>query len=354
MSRAEAQVIAAVCKNKDIGVLFTDGIDPFFTSYSDVWAGLRGYYQKYRAVPDAEVLAQKFKDFDAPETNGDTQYYVDTLRNEYVSGQMRSIMIKANEKLDSDSASRVLEKMQSEMMNLSRFSGKVQDLDITDAGLAEDHYVELHHRVEEMGGTAGIPTGIKAIDASYVTGMAPGHLIVVIGWPGRAKTWGTGLLAVNAWKAGFKPMIISLEMSPETMRDRLYTVMGEGQFRASELSQGQINIDDFRSWSKKSFADKQGFVIVSPEGRADVTPNLIQAKIDQHRPDLLICDYHQLFMDNNKTEAMTPRMLNLSRELKLLAVANKIPVVDITAATPDDTSSQDDPPTLNPSSTTQT
>jgi replicative DNA helicase len=156
----------------------------------------------------------------------------------------------------------------------------------------------------------------------------------------------TGKLAVNAWKQGFKPMIVSLEMTPETMRDRLYTIMGEGTFRNSDLARGNVNVDDFRSWSKKSFEDKNGFVIVSSEGMSDVTPNLIQGKIDQHKPDLVICDYHQLFMDNRRSEAMTTRAMNLSRELKLLAVNNNIPVIDIVAATQDDAHSQDDPPTL--------
>jgi replicative DNA helicase len=43
---------------------------------------------------------------------------------------------------------------------------------------------------------------------------------------------------------------------------------------------------------------------------------------------------------------MTTRAMNLSRELKLLAVNNNIPVIDIVAATQDDAHSQDDPPTL--------
>jgi hypothetical protein len=42
-------------------------------------------------------------------------------------------------------------------------------------------------------------------------------------------------------------MIVSLEMSPENMRDRIFTMLGSGIFRASDLSKGDINIDDFRS-----------------------------------------------------------------------------------------------------------
>ena len=73
---------------------------------------------------------------------------------------------------------------------------------------------------------------------------------------------------------------------------------------------------------------------------------MLQAKIDIHRPDVVILDYMQLFMDNAKTQAMTPRMLNLSREIKLLAMSNELPIVSITAVTDEDGDKRDAPPTL--------
>jgi replicative DNA helicase len=51
--------------------------------------------------------------------------------------------------------------------------------------------------------------------------------------------------------------------------------------------------------------------------------------------------------DNKKSDSLTPRMMNLSRELKLLAVTNNIPVMAISAVTMDDTNSQNDPPLLS-------
>ena len=142
-------------------------------------------------------------------------------------------------------------------------------------------------------------------------------------------------------------MIVSLEMSPENMRDRIYTMMGSGLFRASDLSKGEINIDDFRTWGQKKFDSKNGFVLVSNEGMSEVTPATIQGKIDQHKPDLVILDYHQLFSDNKKSMGATERNMNISREFKMLAMTNNIPIIDITAATMDDVSDQDNPPMLS-------
>ena len=344
----EATLISAVCKNKDISTLLADNVDDLFTSHRDIWEGLKSYYYKFKAVPEVGILQEKFKDFD-PDINvkAETGYYLDKLKNEFLSSRLKSIILRSGSSLKEDAASRVLAQMQSELAGLSRYTNNVRDLDITDAEAAARHFEAVKNRSELMGGAPGIITGFDAIDKAYPTGMAPGHLIVAIGWPGKGKTWFTSYLACKAWEQGFRPMIVSLEMSPENMRDRIYTMLGSGLFRASDLSKGDINIDDFRSWSKKKFEQKNSFILVSNEGNTEVTPATIQGKIDQHRPDLVIHDYHQLFNDNKRSNSEVERNRNISREFKLLAVSNAIPIIDITAATADDISDQDNPPMMS-------
>jgi len=344
----EATLISAVCKNKDISTLLADNVDELFTSHKDIWEGLKSYYYKFKAVPEAGILLEKFKDFEI-DTNvkAETGYYLDKLKNEYLSNRLKNIIIKSGSMLKEDAASRVLSEMQAQLASLSKFTSNVRDLDVTDADNAIKHFEATKVRSAEMGGSPGIKTGFEAIDLAYPTGMAPGHLIVAIGWPGRGKTWFTSYLACKAWEQGFKPMIVSLEMSPENMRDRIYTMLGSGLFKASDLATGDINLDDFKSWSNKKFENKNGFVLVSNEGMAEVTPATIQGKIDQHKPDLVILDYHQLFSDNKKSMGATERNMNISREFKMLAMTNNIPVIDITAATMDDVSDQDNPPMLS-------
>jgi replicative DNA helicase len=344
----EATLISAVCKNKDISTLLADNVDDLFTSHRDIWEGLKSYYYKFKAVPEVGILQEKFKDFDPdPNVKAETGYYLDTLKNEFLSSKLKSIIIRSGSSLKEDAASRVLAQMQSELVTLSRYTNNVRDLDITDAESAARHFEAVKNRSAAMGGAPGIITGFDAIDKAYPTGMAPGHLIVAIGWPGKGKTWFTSYLACKAWEQGFRPMIVSLEMSPENMRDRIYTMLGSGVFRASDLSKGDINIDDFRSWSKKKFDQKNSFILVSNEGNTEVTPATIQGKIDQHKPDLVILDYHQLFNDNKRSNSEVERNRNISREFKLLAVSNNIPIIDITAATADDISDQDNPPMMS-------
>ena len=343
----ESAVITAVCQNKDISVVLADNIDSVFVSHRDVWEGLKSYYLKFKAVPDVSVLTERFKDFEPAKVKGETEYYLDQLKNEYLAGRLRNLLLTSGASLKTEASGRIIADMQKELMGLSKFTANVRDIDLTDFKSAEKHFEAIKNRSDMMGGSPGIMTGFKAIDYAYPTGMAPGHLIVMIGWPGKGKTWFSSYLACKAWEQGFKPMIVSLEMTPENMRDRIYTMLGSGLFKASDFSRGSINMDEFDDWGTKKFANKNQFILVSNEGSGQVTPTTVQAKIDQHKPDLVILDYHQLFADSNNSKAPTERNMNISREFKMLAVRNNIPVIDITAATAEESSDHDSPPMLN-------
>lgn len=343
---AEAKLISAVCTNKDIASVMSDNPDELFYSHSDVWNAVKEYWTEYGSVPSIEIIEEQFRDFEPQPVNAETRFYLDELRNSYIQSRLRRLFVSKDNKLREESSVKVLEELQSEISDLARTTNVVRDVDVTDPDSAEEYYRRQKELADEMGGTPGIPTGISALDSAYRTGMAPGHLIVMIGWSGRGKSWFAALMACKAWERGFKPMFLSMEMSPEIMRDRIYTIMGSGLFKNTDLSGADINIDEFSSWSRKKFDNKQSFIIAASEGSESVTPNTVQSKIDQYRPDIVFLDYHQLFDDNSHSESEVVRNRNISRQFKRLAVSNAMPVVDITAATMDDVSDTDEPPML--------
>lgn len=347
MATKEEELISAICHNKDISTILAANLDDLFGDWEPVFESLKSYHRKYGSVPDIEILQERFPDLESAPVKADSKYYLDALKNDYMSAKMDRIFTKAGGLLNNRASAEILDKVQKELAKLNKYNNTVRDLNLKDYDDAENFYKKVRERADEMGGSPGIPTGVDSIDASYTTGMAPGHMIVAIGWPGKAKTWFTSLLAVNAHKKGFKPLIFSLEMSPENMRDRIYTIMGAGTFSASGLARGDVDLDTLREWGKNYLEDKQDFEVISPDGMQDVTPNVVQAKIEQYRPDLVIIDYAQLLSDNRKSDAMTPRMMNLSREVKQLAVSNGIPVILITAATAEESSDRNTAPTLD-------
>lgn len=342
----ELLVINAVLKNKDINVLFGSNTDDLMVGYGDIWKSIKSYYARYRAIPDIAVIKERFDDLDIIDTPADTSYYLDALREDYIKNNMARLAANAGARIkEGDTAPRILGELQAELSKLNRFSNSARDLNVMDFDAAESHYDEVRERALANGGVPGVPTGVDFIDSAYTSGLAGGDLVIVLGWTGRAKSLFTTLVACNAHEYGGRPMIISLEMSGEKVRDRIYTIKGSGLFSNSALTLGDIAKDDLHSFAKKQ-QDKSEFIVVSHDGIGEMTPNVAQAKISEHRPTMLIFDYAQLGSDNSNSQDMTARMRNMSKEWKALGVANDIPVVLISSATPDNAAASKTPPTI--------
>lgn len=345
MANAELRTINAVLQNKDIGVLYGQSVDELFTAYGDVWQAIKDYHTKHHAIPDIEVIQERYPDLEEIEVPAKTEYYLEELREEFVGTRIDNILMKAATAREMNASAAVLAKLQESLAKLNRFTGGAQDMNIMDMDDAERRYEEVRERTEAMGGQPGIPSGISFIDSAYVSGFAPGDLIVVLGWTGRAKSLVTTLFACNAHDCGYVPMIVSLEMNGYKVQDRVFTIKGSGLFKNSALSLGNINVDSFRDF-KKSQAEKPEFIVVTNEGISELTPNVVEAKIDQHKPKIVIVDYAQLASDNANSDNMTQRMMNMSKEYKRLALKKQVAIILISSATAESASSSNEPPTI--------
>lgn len=344
--KTELQLISAICKDKDITPALTSDIDDMFLSFGDAWSFVKNYYFKYGSVPDADIVTENVKDFKASETKADVDYYIDQLRDHYLTVALKQELYEVAQGITKRPGAESLSMISNKIAKLAQSANVVRDLDLTDY---EDAKKTFEHRAalaEQFGGLPGIPSGFKVMDAFYPSGLAGGHLIVIIGWSGKGKSTFATFLACKAWENGFKPMIVSLEMSPEEMRDKVYTTLGSGVFKMSDLQKGSVDIDEFNKWGTRKLKDKHKFVIVSSEGVSRVTPDVVQGKIDQHKPDMVILDYQQLFDDNEGNQSEVVRNRNISREFKKLAIRNDIPVINLSQATQQKPKDTEEPPRI--------
>ena len=335
MASEELTVIAAACRNAEVYQILSED-EEIFGPWADVFRETKLYYNQYKQAPTFDILRKKFPDLEDVKTDAPTGYYLEQLKDNYLRGRLEHTLLRAGKGLQVDTPSRVLDILSKEFAKLQRLTSVAVDVNIMDTDLAREHYEQVAARVEETG-TLGIPTGFVGMDSSYATGFAPGHLCYAMGFSQKGKSWFSPLMALRAWEHGVKPMIVSLEMTPEAMRDRIYTMASNGVLKNDALTRGQIDFDNYDAWAKSiKESGKPEFIVVSGTSGQDVTPNFIQAKIEQHHPGFIVIDYQQLLMDNEKNQNMTQRMTALSRELKILAVNNNIPILVISSVTDSD------------------
>jgi replicative DNA helicase len=340
----EVEVISSVCKNKDIHVLFDNNADELIKDCSDVWGFIKDYYDQTREVPDADLIATRFRDFD-PVDSGPTVYQVDKLRQAYLDESIRLSLRKTAQMVNDNETTRALQELSKDVTKMARIGAKVRDIDVTDVDNALAYFEKTRKSAEN--GEVGIKTDITSFDVCLPMGIAKGQLGILLAYPAIGKSWLALYFAVQAWKHGYKPMVISLEMTEYEVRNRIFTIIGDGFFSHRSLSAGRVSDNEFKLWAEKALGNKPPFKIVSNDTGAEMTPNLIASKIDQYQPDIVIVDYLQLMTDNSGTSNNeTVKIKNLSRELKLLAISQQLPILAIASATPDDSTDLESVPQL--------
>lgn len=342
--REEVEVISAVCKNKDIHVMYENNVDSMLRNCADVWDFVKEYYNETKQIPDTDLLATRFRDFE-PVDSGPTIYHVNRLKETFLDESLRGAVKKAAQLLQDNQSSNALSSLNSDISSISRLTARVRDIDVTDVDDAMA-YFEKQRQASKLG-DIGIRSGIAAFDVCLPMGISKGQLGVLLAYPAIGKSWMALFLAVKAWENGRVPMILSLEMTEQEVRNRIYTIAGDGKFSHRAISAGRIDEQEFKDWADENVVGKQPFKIISNDGGSEVTPNVIRAKIDQYKPDIVFIDYLQLMQDNAGTSSNeTVKIKNLSRELKLLAISEQVPIIAIASATPDDASDLESVPQL--------
>jgi replicative DNA helicase len=313
-------------------------------THNDVWEFIRKYVETNQTVPPADLVVDKFRDFTPVDGVGATKYHLEELQSEYMTDSLKNIIREAAADVQADKGLDALEAIISKTSELRKNTAAIRDIDATDLDSAVA-YFENVKKQNELG-ISGIKTGLPGFDNYLPAGIMPGQLGVMLAYPGIGKSWLSLYFAVQAWRQGKSPMVISLEMSETEVRNRVFTIMGDGLWSHRKMSAGLIEIDDLKHWHEKNLQGKPEFHIISNDSGGDVTPSVLRGKIDQYKPDFIIVDYLQLMSPNQKADNETVRMKNLSRELKLMAISEEIPIIAISSATPDDVNKLDTVPTL--------
>lgn len=344
MNNTESKLMSAVLQDKQVHVLLQANVDNLLRTHNDVWSFIRNYSENNGSVPPTNLVVEKFRDFSPVDGVGATKHHLEELKTEYLNDSLKDIIRVAAGEVQLGEGAKALEDLITKTSTLKKNTSTIRDIDATDLDDAIAYYENVQK--QNAMGSIGIKTGLAGFDNYLPAGIMPGQLGVFLAYPGIGKSWMALYFAVQAWKKGKSPLIISLEMSETEVRNRVFTIMGNGVWSHRKLSDGQVDIEDLKRWHAKDLAGKPEFHIVSNDSGGEVTPSVIRGKIDQYKPDLIIVDYLQLMSPNQKSDNETVRMKNLSRELKLMAIGEEIPIVAISSATPDDVNRLDTVPTL--------
>jgi replicative DNA helicase len=344
VNNTEAKVISAVLQDKQLHVLLQANVETLLRTHNDVWNFIRLYAENNGTVPPSSLVVEKFRDFQIIKDIGATKHHLEELQTEYLNDSLKDILRSAATEVQGGQGVQALEDLITKTSTLKKNTSSIRDIDATDIDSAIAYFENV--KEQQALGQRGIKTGLPGFDNYLPSGIMPGQLGVFLAYPGIGKSWMALYFAVQAWKQGKTPLIISLEMSETEVRNRVFTIMGEGLWSHRKLSNGEIELDMLKKWHENKLQGKPPFHIISNDSGGEVTPSVIRGKLDQYKPDFVVVDYLQLMSPNQKADNETVKMKNLSRELKLMAISEEVPIIAISSATPDDVKDMSTVPTL--------
>ena len=195
----------------------------------------------------------------------------------------------------------------------------------------KDDLTTAYERIANLhaggGKLRGVPTGFPALDET-LSGLHKSELIILGARPSVGKTSLALDIARNAAKSGASVGVFSLEMSRESLQDRI--ISAESQVPLWNILTGRIRNDEEFSMIQGALdrlSDVKLYIDDSPSLNVLQMRSMARRLQVEHGLDLLIVDYLQLINARRQSDSMVNMITEISRGLKALARELKVPVL---------------------------
>jgi len=196
----------------------------------------------------------------------------------------------------------------------------------TDSGIIAVHDKAFGLLKQIKSQTMGITTGYRSLDKP-LWGLSQGEIIILAGRPSMGKSSLMLDMALSAAKAGKKVLIFSLEMSYESVIDRIMvnlskvwldTIRGgwETDDEMVQLSNAENEIAKMKLWIK-----------ASPTLRPIDVYSTAKLMMSQYGLDIVYIDYMQLMQPNTRKENRQQEVSSISMDLKATAMLLSLPII---------------------------
>lgn len=336
MPSAERLLISAILRAKSNSEVKILGLKPAdFLTYGEEFR-----FIGENGVPSKGVFRERFPEFRlADADSGDIPLLVDRVREKKVRTEFANVVEKHVKQIDKKTPMELVAGMIRDLETVQGMHSLGQDIDIfNNIGFMVDEFKRRRrNRIE--GRHIGIPTSIPTLDKE-TDGMSPGEVWTIVGRMGDGKTWLSLEFAVSAVIHNKKVLYISLEMTPEMIGFRVHTLLyalmhpdkKKNRFPNLELIRGEkVKPSKYRKFLKQARTELQAKLII-PQLSHNFHFNTaaVAAKIEEHKPDLVVIDYIGLMAGDsgkgNKIENWQ-EISSQMRDLKLMSLRYSIPIV---------------------------
>lgn len=332
--------ITELLVSNDITTVIDSGITPKFLSGTnkEVLKVILDHNTNYGKLPNILTLKKKFPEFNFSRikgkygTNEPMKYWCDEIREKKKYNSLVDLFEESEELMIAHDTEKVLAKLK---QTITMIENEVAESDRIYINSDTAQRYEDYKKRQATGGLTGLPIGIDMVD-KITGGLNKGELTTYMAYTGVGKTWLLVIMAVNLVKLGYRVLLMTTEMSTKKMFQRIdavwngfdYTLFKNGQLTRKDEKKYRKYLDDMSKTSKDDM------LLVVEQSTGGVTQ--IGAKIEQHKPDVVLVDGAYLLEDDFGNDDDWKSTVRIWRALHKLCLAKDLPVV-VTTQSKDET-----------------
>lgn len=332
----EIGLITKILETKDMSLVKDKQIKAHYLSkeYRKAFSFIDDFYFNNGTVPTVRVFLKEFPNIELEKTfNAEIgeykvgteeplPFWCDKIREKATHNKLCDNLEKMAELLNDSNTNEAYSVMKKTVLHIEDQYVETSAIDITSD--AKERKLAYEQRKENKG-MLGISTGIDKLDY-IIKGLQPKQLITLIARTGLGKTWTLVKVAAHAQLNGYRVLFLTTEMSEEQIEDRLEAMLiglMYGNFNYNKFKSGLLDKEQEDMYY--AFLDRkeklEPLIIESATGVSNVN-----AKIDQHQPDLVLVDSAYLMEDDRGSDQDWLRVAHITRDLKSLAKSKKLPI----------------------------
>lgn len=324
----QLQVLNRILQKHDPSLIVLNNLgDDFFPQYKNEFRFVKNHYETHGCVPDMESFLDHFPSFEVIKVNEPDSYLISELYREHNGDILAGAFNKVRELLGKNEVEEAMEVYRKAEDGLQ--TGRA--LQCTDLVKDTSRYHDYLDRTQDFK-KYYISTGFPELDAVVGGWDRQDELAVIVARTNVGKSQMLLKCAASALGQGLNVGLYSGEMSERKVGYRLDTLL-------SGISNGAIshgNVSVKQSYGKfieglpSMFGGKGCLKVITPQsisGPADV--GALRSFIEKEGLDILFVDQISLLEDQRRGKTPTEKYANISKDLKLLQVMKRIPIISV-------------------------
>ena len=322
----QSQLLNKIISTKDASIITLNNLSAdFFSEYKDEFWFIKNHLTKYGNIPDIETVLNVFPDFQVINVSEPTEYLLEELMHDANKRFLAENYTRVRELILADNVDAAMQILKQASEKSTSFIS-MQCVDILKDISRYDAYADKIDNHDKYF----ISTGFDELD--QVTGGWDTfeELATIVARNGLGKSWVLFKCAAAAAKQGKNVGIYSGEMSENKVGYRIDTILGNLANGALIHGSGSIKNEYKRYLDTLSETVPGSIKVLTPKminGPAGVSA--LRAFIEKENIEILFIDQHSLLDDDRGAKNPVERAANISKDLKLLQVVKRIPIISV-------------------------